>query len=105
MPVQVRASLWFLISTFLQKAISVISTPIFTRLLTTGQYGEYNVFQSWMGIISVIVTGSVLITTFNNSGMYFENTAVQSLSSVIKLMAVFSAAFLPFFMKIGGLLF
>ena len=56
-------------------------------------------------IISVIVTGSVLITTVNNSGMYFENTAVQSLSSVIKLMAVFSSAFLPFFMKIGGLLF
>ena len=35
LPVQVRASLWFLITNFMQKAISVISTPIFTRLLTT----------------------------------------------------------------------
>lgn len=40
LPVQVRASLWFLITNFMQKAISVISTPIFTRLLTTEQYGE-----------------------------------------------------------------
>ena len=56
MPVQLKASLWFLVCTFFQKAMSVISTPIFTRLLTPAQYGEYNVFLSWMSIISVIVT-------------------------------------------------
>ena len=56
LPVQVRASLWFLITNFLQKAMSVISTPIFTRLLTTEQYGQYSVFASWMSIITVIVT-------------------------------------------------
>ena len=56
MPVQVRASLWFLICNFMQKAVAVISTPIFTRLLSTEQYGEYNVFTSWLGIITVIVT-------------------------------------------------
>ena len=35
-PVQVRASFWFLICSFLQRGISVITTPIFTRLLSTG---------------------------------------------------------------------
>ena len=80
--------------------------PVLTALALTVVIGLFCGVSSLTGfIISVIVTGSVLITTFNNSGMYFENTAVQSLSSVIKLMAVFSAAFLPFFMKIGGLLF
>ena len=56
LPVQVKASIWFLICSFLQKGISVITTPVFTRLLTTGEYGRYNVFNSWYGIVSIIVS-------------------------------------------------
>ena len=55
-PVQVRASFWFLICSFLQKGISVITTPIFTRLLTTAEYGQYNVFDSWLRIVTVFVS-------------------------------------------------
>ena len=40
----------------MQKGISVVTTPIFTRLLTTEEYGQFNVFNSWMSILSVIVT-------------------------------------------------
>ena len=82
MPVQVRASLWFLISTFLQKAVSVISTPIFTRLLTTEQYGEYNVFQSWMGIITVIVTLNLFFGVFLQGLVKFEHDAKVYASSL-----------------------
>lgn len=56
MPVQVRASLWFLICSFCQKGISNITTPIFTRLLTTEEYGQYNVFNSWLWIVTIFVT-------------------------------------------------
>lgn len=56
LPVQIRASLWFLVASFLQKGISAITTPIFTRLLTTDEFGQYNVFNSWLSIISIIVS-------------------------------------------------
>lgn len=56
MPVQVRASLWFLICAFLQKGISMITTPIFTRLLSTTEYGQYNVFNSWLGTVTIFVS-------------------------------------------------
>ena len=56
MSVQVRASFWFLICSFLQKGISSITTPIFTRLLTTDEYGQYGAFNSWLGIITIFVT-------------------------------------------------
>lgn len=55
-PVQVRASFWFLICSFLQKGISVITTPIFTRLLSTTEYGQYSVFDSWLKIITIFVS-------------------------------------------------
>lgn len=56
LPVQIRASVWFLVASFLQKGISAITTPIFTRLLTTDEFGQYNVFNSWFSIISIIVS-------------------------------------------------
>lgn len=56
-------------------------------------------------IIASSVTGYLIITCFNSAGMHFENTAVQSLSSLIKMMAVFSVAFLPVFISAGGILF
>ena len=61
LPVQVRASFWFLICSFLQKGISMITTPIFTRIMSTSDYGQYGVFNSWYGIITIIVAlGEVL---------------------------------------------
>ena len=56
LPVQVKASFWFMICSFLQKGISVITTPIFTRLLSNSEYGQFSVYNSWMGIVTIIVT-------------------------------------------------
>lgn len=55
LPVQVKASLWFLICSFLQKGISMITTPIFTRIMSTSEYGQFGVFNSWYGIITIFV--------------------------------------------------
>lgn len=54
--VQVKATIWFFFCSVLQRGISVITTPIFTRLLTTVEYGQYSVFNSWLSIVQIIVT-------------------------------------------------
>lgn len=56
LPVQARAGFWFLVCTIIQRSITIITTPIFTRLLTEAEYGDYGVFISWMGILSCFVT-------------------------------------------------
>ena len=38
-PIQMKASLWFVLSTVLLKGISFITVPIFTRIMDTDQYG------------------------------------------------------------------
>ena len=55
-PIQAKASFWFLICAFMQRGISFITTPIFTRLLNTTEYGQFNIFNSWLGILTVIVS-------------------------------------------------
>lgn len=49
-----KASLWFTFATVLQKGISFITVPIFTRFMTTAQYGEFSVYLSWTGIFTII---------------------------------------------------
>ena len=56
LPIQVKASFWFLICSFMQKGISTITTPIFTRLLSTEEYGNYSVFNSWLSIVTIFVS-------------------------------------------------
>ena len=63
-PVQAKAGFWFLVCTVIQRSITVITTPVFTRLLSQEEYGEYGVFISWMGILSCFVT------MFIFSGLY-----------------------------------
>ena len=38
----IKASLWFMICNIFQKAVSLITIPIFTRLLTAEEYGSYS---------------------------------------------------------------
>lgn len=82
MPVQVRASFWFLICSFLQKGILVITTPIFTRLLTTAEYGQYNVFNSWLGIVTIFVSLNLTAGVFMQGLVKFSDDRKKYASSM-----------------------
>lgn len=82
MPVQIKASAWFLICSFMQKGISMISTPIFTRLLTTEEYGQYSVFDSWMGIITIFVTLNIGSGIYTQGLIKFEERRQEFASSL-----------------------
>ena len=89
MPVQVKASLWFLICSFLQKGISTVSTPIFTRLLSTAEYGQYNVFNSWLGIITIFVTLNLSAGVYTQGLVKFDKDN-KILSSSLQGLTLFS---------------
>lgn len=81
-PAAVKASIWFTICSILQKGISFITVPIFTRLLTTEEYGLFNVFQSWSGIISILATLNLSAGVFNNGMIKYEKNRMSYTSSM-----------------------
>ena len=99
-PIQFKASLWFLICSVLQKGISVITTPIFTRLLTPFEYGEYNVFNSWMGILSVFITLKLAYGVYAQGIVKFESNKYQFTSALqgltLAITSLFFALYLMF---------
>lgn len=54
--VEAKASIWYTICNFLQKGISFIVVPIYIRLISTDEYGEWSVFQSWAGILIIFAS-------------------------------------------------
>lgn len=56
LPVPVKASVWFAVCNFLQKGISMLTIPIFTRILTPEQYGVFTVYQSWYSVLLIFAT-------------------------------------------------
>lgn len=71
-PIAMKASMWFLICSFMQKAVSIITTPIFTRLMTTAEYGKFNVFSAWQGIITIFVSLNLSWGVYNQGLVKYE---------------------------------
>lgn len=80
--VQVRATLWFFVCSVLQRGISVITTPIFTRLLSAEEYGQFNVFNSWLSVITVFVTLSLTAGVYTMGIVKFKEEEAVFTSSL-----------------------
>lgn len=99
-PDAAKCSIWFAICSVIQKGISLITVPIFTRLLTTEQYGEFSVYQSWYAVISIFATLNLCAGVFNNGMTKYPGerekymSSMQGLSTVVTLLLF--CVYLPF---------
>lgn len=89
--VQIRATMWFFVCSVLQRGISTITTPIFTRLLTTAEYGQFSTFNSWLSICQIIVTLSLSLGVYTMGIVKFKEeekvftSSLQGLNLVLCL--------------------
>ncbi len=51
-----KAGIWYTISAILIKAINIITTPIFTRLMETSDYGLAQTFTSWSTLLMIFAS-------------------------------------------------
>lgn len=95
-PVTIRASLWFAACSILQRGISLITTPIFTRLISTEEYGIYTMYMSWLEIFSIFVTFKLSEAVFNKSMISVEPEDRRSTlgSYQLLILCLWSACFL-----------
>lgn len=82
LPIQVQAGFAFLLCTVFQRSFTIITTPIFTRLLTTAEYGKYSVFVSWERIITCFVTMSISSGIYGQVVVKFDDRRPQYSSAM-----------------------
>lgn len=88
----VKVSLWFTFCNFFQKGISMLSIPVFTRLMTTEEYGVFSVYQSWYSILTIVVTLNLFAGVYNRGLVKYElhrdefTSSMQGLSSLLTII-------------------
>lgn len=102
LPVQAKASFWFLVCAFMQKGISVVTTPVFTRLLSTEEYGNYSVWNSWLGIVTVFVSLNLYYGVYTSGLVRYESDRKNFVVSLESLNLVSCIIWMVFYLLTKG---
>ena len=95
--VQIKAALWFAACSILQKGISFIVVPIFTRVLTTEQYGTYSLYLSWLQILTIITSLYLYYGVFTNGMNNYDTDRDRYISSMQGLtLSITAVVFIVF---------
>ena len=90
-PENVKATFFFGIASFSISGLKYLTTPIITRVLTTSEYGEINIYNSWFTIVAVIMSMTLIYPGILNVGLYeHKNDRWKFLSSMLGLITVVS---------------
>ena len=82
-PLPAKASMWFVFCSVVQKGIAFITTPIFTRMMSTEEYGLVSVYSSWLSILTVILTFQLATGVYNKAMIKYEKERNAYTSSML----------------------
>lgn len=88
-----KAGAGYVIGNYLLKGITFLSAPIFTRLLSTSEYGDFNTYLSFESIFYIVV-GLCLHASINNAKYKYEQKFNEYISSIVLLTVVCFMAWL-----------
>ena len=86
MSVPIKAALWFTVCSFLQRGVSMITTPIFTRMLSTEEYGLYSTYLSWENVLLMVVSLCLYKSIMNLYIKYDDQERVLSAICGLELL-------------------
>ena len=98
MTLPVKASMWYLACSVLQKAIGFLTTPIFTRVMGTSDFGVVSMYNSWEAIFTVFCTLYLYNGVYNNAMIEYKydkdgfTSSMQTLTTVLSV-AVFGVVY------------
>lgn len=84
----VKTSIWFTVCNFLQRGTAFITVPVFTRLLTTKEYGICNIYFAWFDIFILMTSLKIQHEGLNNGLIRYEKEKDAYTSSVLGLIMV-----------------
>ncbi len=99
-----KAGIWYVISTFLVKGLSFITTPIFARLMDKASYGEFTNFASWQTTLLIIV-GAELYNTVNRAYYDFSDDFDGYISTITVTSCIISGALYITALILGDMVF
>lgn len=79
-----KAGFWYVCGNFVGKAVTFITTPIFARLMSASDFGEFSNFANWAVMLTILV-GVELYNTVSRAYYDFKENYDEYISSVTVL--------------------
>ena len=89
-PIEVKATFWYAVCNTLLKAISLITVPIFTRILSEADYGTVSVYNGWHDILFIFGTLNLYYSAYNTAIIKYKDDLDRFTSSMIGLINLIS---------------
>lgn len=89
-----KASMALLLSNLILKGLSMISGPIFTRIMSSEQYGIVSNFTTWQGLLGTVITLNLAAGVFNNGMLEFKEDRDSFQMSLVSISTVMAILFL-----------
>ncbi len=90
---EVKASSAYVICSVLQRCLTFITLPLFTRILTTDEYGISTVYTSTMAVVIIFTTLNLSYGSFSPAMMKFEKDREGYISAVNAICSIFTLAY------------
>ena len=105
---EAKAGIWFVFCSFLQKGIAFITIPVFTRILSTDDYGVTNLFSTWSTLLVIFATLNLSGGVYSRGLLEFDHkrytSSVQGLATVCStIVTIFVLIFHDWLSEISGL--
>lgn len=89
-PTVVRASIWYVVCNVMQKAVAFFTTPLFTRIMSTEQYGQVIIYSSWLEVFNIFATLNIFYGAYNNALVKYKENRNVATSSFLGLSSTIS---------------
>ena len=89
----IKSSIWFTICNVFLKGINFITIPIFTRLLSSQEYGVLSVFMSYEQIILTLTTWETALSAYQKGIFKYKNEIKLFTKSTLILSNIVTIAF------------
>lgn len=86
-----KSAIVYTFATVFTRGLAIVTTPIFTRIMSTSEIGIINLYSSWYSLISVIATLALTSGGFAVAMNEFSNDRDRYQSSVLTLTILMAA--------------
>ena len=89
---------------YFNSALLILSTPVFTHVLSSAEFGQVVLYNSWTNVLGIFATLSLSKGVFNNAQVEFEGDIDRYMASMIGLTTLSTVATLVVLLALFGLL-
>lgn len=89
----VRASIAFFLSSLVTKGISYIVTPIYTRILTSSEFGQVATYMTWVQVFGIVAMFCLSYGVFDNGLLDYEDRRDEYSFSMLVLSNIITVIF------------